>query len=84
MLALHPDVVAFNKQTEELNQQATAVQETQLKPKKGDWKRLPKGINIKFDGTNWKQVGMTFGRGNEYQGDLDGFYIDKDLIRRFF
>jgi len=84
MLALHPDVIAFNKQTEKLNQQATAEKDAQLKPKKGDWKRLPKGVNIKFDGTNWKQVGMTFGRGNEYQGDLEGFYIDKDLIRRFF
>ena len=82
MLALHPDVVAFNKQTEELNQQATAVQETQLKPKKGDWKPLPKGTYVQFDGKDWKQVGFTFG-GQAYEGDVDE-YIDKDLVRRKF
>ena len=82
MLALHPDVVAFNKQTEELNQQATAVQDTQLKPKKGDWKPLPKGTYVQFDGKDWKQVGFTFG-GQAYEGDVDE-YIDKDLVRRQF
>ena len=82
MLALHPDVQKLSQETEELNQQATAVQDTQLKPKKGDWKPLPKGTYVQFDGKDWKQVGFTFG-GQAYEGDVDE-YIDKDLVRRKF
>ena len=82
MLALHPSVVKFNKQTEELNQQATAEKDTQLKPKKGDYKPLPGGTYIRFDGKDWRQVGFTFG-GQAYEGDVDE-YIDKDLVIRQF
>ena len=82
MLALHPSVVEFNKQTEELNQQAKAVEDAQSKPKKGDYKPLPGGTYIRFDGKDWRQVGFTFG-GQAYEGDVDE-YIDKDLVRRQF
>ena len=82
MLALHPSVIALSKETEELNQQATAVQDTQPKPKKGDWKPLPKGTYVQFDGKDWKQVGFTFG-GQAYEGDVDE-YLDKDLVRQKF
>ena len=82
LLALHPSVIEYNKQTEELNQQATAEKDTQLKPKKGDWKPLPKGTYVQFDGKDWRQVGWTFG-GQAYEGDVDE-YIDKDLVRRQF
>ncbi len=82
LLALHPSVIEFNKQTEELNQQATAEKDTQLKPKKGDWKPLPKGTYVQFDGNDWRQVGWTFG-GQAYEGDVEE-YIDKDLVRRQF
>jgi len=82
MLALHPSVQKLRKETEELNQQATAAQDTQLKPKKGDWKPLPKGTYVQFDGKEWRQVGFTFG-GQAYQGDVDE-YIDKDLVKRQF
>jgi len=82
MLALHPSVQKLSKETEELNQQATAVKDAQLKPKKGDWKPLPKGTYVQFDGKEWRQVGFTFG-GQAYQGDVDE-YIDKDLVKRQF
>ena len=82
MLALHPDVQKLSQEKEELNQQATAVKDTQLKPKKGDWKPLPKGTYVQFDGNDWRQVGWTFG-GQAYEGDVEE-YIDKDLVRRQF
>lgn len=82
MLALHPDVIAFNEKTKELNQQATAAKDAPLQPKKGDWKPLPKGTYVQFDGKDWRQVGFTFG-GQAFEGDV-GEYIDKDLVRRKF
>jgi len=52
-----------------------------VRPQIGDWKRLPQGTFIKWDGAQWIETGVFFTNRKEYEFPATE-YLDKDLVRR--
>jgi len=52
-----------------------------VRPRIGDWKRLPQGTFIKWDGAQWIETGVFFTGRKEYEFPATE-YLDRDLVRR--
>ena len=52
-----------------------------VRPQIGDWKRLPRGTFIKWDGNQWIETGVFFTGRKEFEFPATE-YLDKDLVKR--
>ena len=52
-----------------------------VRPQIGDWKRLPRGTFIKWDGNQWIETGVFFTGRKEFEFPATE-YLDKNLVRR--
>jgi len=53
----------------------------EARPRIGDWKRLPRGTFIKWDGDQWIETGVFFTNRKEYEFPARE-YLDRDRVRR--
>ena len=52
-----------------------------VRPQIGDWKRLPRGTFIKWDGNQWIETGVFFTGRKEFEFPATE-YLDRDRVRR--
>ena len=52
-----------------------------VRPQIGDWKRLPQGTFIRWDGAQWIETGVFFTGRKEFEFPATE-YLDKNLVRR--